>query len=171
MRGANVVFQAVLMFAIVVAGALVVLPWAMKTVQRSSETSEPSIILNELRDCSKKITETARTGSGNTCSFSIVAGSLDIKQEGIYYTLESTSKNICDQHLEFEVDPENHIYQSCTAYSNFRKLQYRWSWPSQITIGGSGFGGSITFDPSINFTTLTVYVAFESIPGGEGGHA
>ena len=173
MRGASIVLQAVLIFAIALAAIFIVIPWSMQRVDQTPEISEPGIVLDQLRTCNQKITDTARTGNGNTCLFSIDAGKLDVMQDGIYYILSSEAENLCDQHVETTIDSANHITQKCTTYLKLKTLQYKWFWPVQITIIGSGFNGTIggfpiNFTGDANFTTLTVYVKFAYDAGQRG---
>ncbi len=172
MRGVNIIVQAVLIFAIALAAIIFVVPWTMGIIEESSESSEASIILGELRVCNSKITDTARTGSGNTCLFSVETGDLDVQEDGIYYTLTSTTQRICDQHIWMIIDDINHISQSCDIFGERITLQLKWSWPNQLNIGGSNIGGSVGNSTiiigDVNFTTISVYVQFESIPGQKG---
>ncbi len=143
MKGVNIILQAIMIFGIALAAVFVVVPWTINIVERSSEGSEPGTILQELRDCNQKITETARTGNGNVCYFSVKSGKMKIKSDGIYYTLSSNSNFLCDEHVTVTIDEENHIVQSCDVWMDRRTLELKWYWPQEVSIGSSNLGGNI----------------------------
>jgi len=177
MRGVVTVFEAVLLVAIGVSLLTIAIPFVYSSVINLFEVSEASNVRNQLELCNDKIIDTARTGSTNTCRFSISRGVLTAALDGIHYTLISNG-NICDQHDWVNINVDKHVWQKCVVNGTQRTLEYRWAWISSITIEAQTLSGNITnkgvkisdinFLIPTDFTTLTLQAEFEYIPDQTG---
>lgn len=177
MKGAVSILQAILIFAIAVSLTAVAVPWAYAAIQKSFDISEIGTIRDQLALCNDKLVETARTGTSNKCVFSASRGKISADWDGIYYDLVSTAP-ICDKHEWGEVDLERHLESKCDVSLETMHYYLRWRWPSEVKMEGSGFTGElrkkdtleseISFDPQVQFETLTVVVEFEVQEGQAG---
>ena len=146
MRGAATVVVAVLLAAIATATSIAAYSWAAPRIAISLELSETSAVQTALVQCNDRITETARTGSGNRCVIPASHGQLTAQTDGLYYQLTSSGR-LCDQTADWvTLDEENHVDMHCTITAESGSIyELRWRWPSQITISGQGVGGVTGF--------------------------
>ncbi len=177
MRGAVTIFQAVLIFVIAVSLIALGVPWFLDTYEKSMEIGEIRTVKGQLEQCNEKLVETARTGTANQCLFSADKGEMTAESDGVYYSI-TTKADICDDHNWIEIDPEKHIWQKCKVVATTTNYNLKWSWPKNITIEGYNLDGEIDrndvkiadiiFTSPVDFTTLTVLVEFEAVPGQAG---
>ncbi|MCD6476956.1 MAG: hypothetical protein J7K26_02190 [Candidatus Aenigmarchaeota archaeon] len=178
-KGSSTIIQAVLIFAIATALAAFALPWAYNSLQKSLDIMEINKIKKEFEICNDKLIDTARTGTSNRCLFSVKRGGLVVEQDGIYYTIQSKS-NICDEQAWTPINLEKHLWQRCDKDIKKKILKFKWYYPKDVTIQGTGFNGDIIvdqnennaidikFDKNIDFITLTVVIEFEFTEGQQG---
>ena len=176
MKAAVSVVQAVLILMIVISIVAVILPWTSESLETSAQTAEMGTVKTQMSTCNEKIEETSRTGSANSCIFSVGKGKLYAQTDGIYYQITST-RGICDQSGWIQIDAAKHLWQKCDVDA---KTQYTlmWSWPKDMKISGEGLSGKIyrlensiadiAFNDTIDFRTLTVFIQFDFIPGQTG---
>ncbi len=178
MRGAIGVIEFVLIIAIVISLTAFSYPWASKIIGEALDLGEISAVEPQFKQCSRKILETARTGTTNRCTFSISNGQLKGKIEGIEYSLMSTAP-VCDPHPLIIIDEDSHIYQECEVSGENRVYKLLWMFPLELEAEGSGVEGdqlqgetpisNISFsDDPIKFLTLTLLAEFEYGPGESG---
>lgn len=171
MRGSFNTLEFLLITAVVIALTAFALPWIAGILNESFDVGEVSSIRGQFKSCSNKILETARTGTTNTCFFSISRGKVLAKIEGLEYTLLSTSK-ICTPHSLEIIDEQSHIYQECVDAGLTRIYKMLWMFPSEIKIEAEGLQGSeirgdtpvgnIDFGAGpIEFKTITLLVEFD----------
>ncbi|MFH1473663.1 MAG: hypothetical protein ABIE55_02095 [Candidatus Aenigmatarchaeota archaeon] len=168
------VLQAVMILLISVALVSLSLPWAIETIGESMDMVEVGNIKAQFDACSDRILETARTGTNNKCFFNIDRGEIIGKTEGITYNIVSSAQ-ICDEHDLIEIDDRKHIWQKCSATGKYRNFEMVWTFPKEIEVNatqltgekimGEVNKGSIVFASEIIFRTLSVYVAFDFMPG------
>ncbi|MFQ6056368.1 MAG: hypothetical protein ACE5J3_10360, partial [Methanosarcinales archaeon] len=156
MKSVVSVLQVVLIFAIAVSLIILASPWVYSSLKKSFELSEFQTIRGQFELCNDKIVETARTGTKNSCVFSISKGILSIESDGIYYKLTSSAE-ICDEHDWVEINPDKHLWQSCFITDSMRTYQMKWSSPDEIIFQSSiGSGNIIEITRfSINETSTT----------------
>jgi type II secretory pathway pseudopilin PulG len=176
MKAAVSVVQAVLILLVTISIVSIMLPWVSSSLETSSQTAEMGTVKAQMGTCNEKIEETSRTGSANSCIFSVGKGKLYAQADGIYYQITS-SRGICDQSGWIEIDTTKHLWQKCDVDV---KTQYTlmWSWPKDMKISGESMSGKIyrlensiadiAFNDTVDFRTLTVFIQFEFIPGQTG---
>lgn len=177
MKASFTMLQAILILVIAVMVIIITIPWSQKTIGISMDLTELKSIESQFDECNERIIETARTGSTNKCIFNNKRGEVYGKQEGIYYKLMSSAP-ICDESSLTEIDPKNHIWQSCTVSGEQRIYTLLWKFPASLNITGQGIEGNqmegqsnvgnMNFENPLRFETLTLYVNFNYAPGQTG---
>jgi len=172
MKGAVTILQAVLIFAIAVSLVAISIPWIYGAIHKSLDASEMDTVRDQMGVCNERLVETARTGTSNKCIFSANRGRVTAEWDGIYYDLITTA-SICDEHDWAEVDKERHLESTCDETFDIKHYILRWRWPSEVRMEGYGFTGElrkededptpVTFDPEVQFRTLTVVVEFDFV--------
>jgi len=130
MKAISILIQSVLIATIGISIAMIVLPWTYTSVSSSMDISEIQSVKADMLKCSDKILETARTGSTNKCFISVSKGELEVKKDGIYYTMTSNDK-ICDKHEWTLIEENKQLWQKCIAGSTY---QLRWFYPKNDVI-------------------------------------
>ena len=177
MRGAVTVIQAILIMLVIVSAIVVLIPWIAESLDRSAQIAEMESVSNQLLLCNEKIEETARVGSSNVCIFSATKGKMYAETDGIYYEIISPV-DICDESDWSLISSDDHLYQKCDEVDDKSIYTLKWSWPQELTIYGENVSGniyrledpisSISFNDTVNFRTLTVFIEFEFTPGQSG---
>ena len=93
---AATIIEAVFIVLIAISLIAIAFPFAVNTIRKTTDLSESTTVRNELEICNDKILETARTGVGNRCIFSVDKGTLIVDDDWIRYTIISQA-DICDQ--------------------------------------------------------------------------
>jgi hypothetical protein len=177
MKAISTLVQAILLMVVSVSLVALTLPWALKNINISMDTTELKNIKSQFDVCSDRILETARTGTTNKCIFNIKNGQITGRTAGIYYSLVS-SGHICDPIFPaVEIDSRTHIWQECNVSGDQYVYGMLWMFPKELNITGSQISGkmqgqstsgNINFGSSVSFRTLTLSVDFLYQPGESG---
>jgi len=177
MKAISTIIQAILILVVSASLLAITLPWALKTLDISTDINEISSIKTQFDTCSDRILETARTGSTTKCIFNIKNGKITGKTEGIYYILLSNGP-ICDSSPLVEIDNKTHVWQECNVTGSTRVFGMLWMFPKELEVTGTGIEGSkmqgqseagnINFGPTVNFKTISLNVDFQYQPGESG---
>ncbi len=136
MKAQSTVLQAVLIFSVLVSLAIVAAPWAYDTLQGGFDASEIDKVKSEFTKCAQKILETARTGAGNRCVFSVSRGDLEVRPDGIYYTIISRYP-VCSGYPWRPIDSGKRLWESCEA-DGVTRYSMRFMYPESDAILLSG---------------------------------
>lgn len=165
---ADVVIQALLILAIAAGLAITVVPWIYHTINLSMDSAEMKSVKTDMIKCSDKILETARTGSGNKCILGISRGELQVKTDGIYYSLLSGGE-ICSTHDWALV--ERQVWQKCSQEGSQYNYQLKWFYPKndavllEGTVNKSSVSGYNIFTLENRGTLFVEFSTPESLKG------
>ncbi len=129
-KALSMLLQAAMIAVISIGVILSVVPWTYKSIHSSLELSEIESVKADMLKCNDKILETARTGSINKCFISISKGQLEVKKDGIYYTVSSNNV-ICSEHDWSLVERDKQVWQRCISGVVY---QLRWLYPKNDVI-------------------------------------
>lgn len=132
MKAQATILQAVLIFSIATGLVIAIVPWAYQTIGNSMDSAEINNIKAELLKCSDKILETARTGSGNKCILSVERGELEVKRDGIYYTILSNGE-VCSEHDWIIIEKGKQLWQMCKIDGKYL-YGLKWQYPQNDII-------------------------------------
>ena len=158
----SAVIEAVLIFLIGITLVSLALPFALNSIQQTSDIFEVDKVRTEFEICSDKLLDAARTGVGNSCLFSINKGLITVgSNDWIRYTIQSPY-DICDKSDFVNINPEKYIWQGCNVTNSLRTFQLGW-FSSSIRFEVQGFGGkTLEFsrkDATENYVTLLIKVS------------
>lgn len=148
-KKADVTIQAILILAIAAGLALTAVPWIYNSINFSIDAAEIKSVKSDMVKCSDKILETARTGSANKCVLSVNRGKLQVKTEGIYYSLLSGGE-ICSTHDWGLV--ERQVWQKCSQEGSQYNYQLKWFYPKNDVIILEGLISLKSVSTAKNFT-------------------
>ena len=119
------IIEAVFIVLIAISLVAIATPFAVNTIKKTMDLSESNIVKNGLEICNDKLLETARTGVGNRCLFSISRGLLSVNDNWIRYKITSTA-DLCDQSNFTLLNQDKNIWQGCTVDNDVRTYELGW---------------------------------------------